>query len=72
MECLIRIINSSKLFQEEYCFKIAQVGAPQAIHELINAINRNSEAMRVFYLEISIQYFLAHNAICWFIGNFSC
>jgi len=49
IQCLARIISSSKQFQEEYCFKIVQVGAPQAIHELINAINKNSEAMRVFY-----------------------
>jgi len=47
IQCLARIISSSKQFQEEYCFKIVQVGAPQAIHELINAINKNSEAMRL-------------------------
>ena len=52
IQCLARIISSSKQFQEEYCFKIVQVGAPHAIHELINAINRNSEAMRVLLSQI--------------------
>jgi len=47
VECLVRIISSSKQFQEEYCQKIIEVGAPLALHELINTINKNSEAMRL-------------------------
>jgi len=53
VECLVRIITSSKQFQEEYCFKIVEVGAPLALHDLINTINKNSEAMRVYYLNLS-------------------